>query len=50
MRIGGYEFKRVPFVVSPHADIVGGLLPVRLFRAVYFNNKEGYVVLNPDAN
>ena len=24
-----------------------GLLPMRLFRSVYFNNKEGYVILNP---
>ncbi len=50
LRVGGYEFKQVPFVVSPQADVVDGLLPVRLFRAVYFNNAEGYIVLNPDVN
>jgi predicted aspartyl protease len=24
-----------------------GLLPMRLFRSVYFNNQEGYMILNP---
>jgi hypothetical protein len=52
LRVGSQEFKRVPFAVTPREDMVVGkdedrLLPVRLFRAVYFNNAEGYVVLNP---
>ncbi len=55
IRIGGQEIKRVPALVVPRADLApgkeeDGLLPLRLFRAVYVNNIEGYVVLNPRRN
>ena len=36
---------RVPASAGPRSE--DGLLPTSLFRSIYFNNAEGYVVLNP---
>jgi Aspartyl protease len=38
---------RAAFSKSLEASDIDGLLPTRLFSAVYFNNSEGYVVLRP---
>lgn len=37
----------VAFLTASARQSVDGLLPSSLFRAIYFNNQEGYVVLNP---
>jgi len=48
LQFGGKRIRRVPVAllnkVEPTED---GLLPMRLFRSVYFNNQEGYMILNP---
>jgi predicted aspartyl protease len=51
LRLGGESFQHLPvaFVQDPAATenrAENGLLPTCLFRSVYFNNQEGYVVLN----
>lgn len=39
---------RVPVVLLNEVERTeDGLLPMRLFRSVYFNNQEGYIILNP---
>ena len=38
---------RTAFVENVHGSGVDGLMPTRLFSAVYFNNSEGYVILRP---
>jgi len=34
---------------APAEQIGDGLLPTALFRSLYLNNREGFVVLNPRA-
>lgn len=38
---------RTAFVKKNQVPEIDGLLPTRLFSAVYFNNREGYVMLRP---
>ena len=50
--VGGQRFEDLPVVlVSDGQGAEGrnedGLLPTSLFRAVYFNNRDGFVLLNP---
>jgi len=50
LRIEDQLLHHVPTAWLPGRDenrLEDGLLPVTLFRAVYFNPEEGYVVLNP---
>lgn len=52
LRVGGESFSDLPVALIPRAASAGprredGLLPTSLFRSIYFNNAEGYVVLNP---
>lgn len=52
LTVGGEKFSDLP-VALMHAPAEAGprredgLLPTSLFRSIYFNNAEGYVVLNP---
>jgi len=36
--------------VDPESQVEDGVLPTILFRSIYFNNREGYIVLNPVAS
>ncbi|HKF56788.1 MAG TPA: retropepsin-like aspartic protease [Blastocatellia bacterium] len=45
-RLSGLEAALMP-KVDPESQIEDGVLPTALFRAIYFNNEQGYVVLNP---
>jgi hypothetical protein len=52
LRIGDETFRDLPvaLILNPMADghrSEDGLLPARLFRTIYFNNKRGYVIFNP---
>ena len=52
LHVGGEEFSDLPVALIAVAAGAGprredGLLPTSLFRSIYFNNAEGYVVLNP---
>ena len=52
LRVGGAKFTRLPVALIRVPQSAGprredGLLPTSLFRSIYFNNAEGYVVLNP---
>lgn len=52
-RIGSESFSNLPVFLSqgrggdPDNHAEDGLLPTSLFRSIYFNNREGYIVLNP---
>jgi len=45
-RLSGLEAALLP-KVDHESQIEDGVLPTMLFRSIYVNNKEGYVVLNP---
>jgi predicted aspartyl protease len=50
LEIGSQQFHDVPAAQSsrPSAELAqDGLLPMSLFRSVYVNNRDGYVILNP---
>lgn len=52
LAVGGQAFHNLPVVLAPEgsgaeARAEDGLLPTNLFRAVYFNNREQFVLLNP---
>ena len=52
LHVGGEKFTRlrvalIQFPASAGPRREDGLLPTSLFRSIYFNNAEGYVVLNP---
>ena len=52
LRFGNENFSHLPVTLPQnHAATQNrtedGLLPTCLFRAIFFNNKEGYVILNP---
>jgi predicted aspartyl protease len=52
LAVGGQAFHDLPVVLAPEgsgaeARAEDGLLPTNLFRAVYFNNREQFVLLNP---
>lgn len=48
LRIGEAAFTDLPVTMLPlDGREEDGLLPMSLFRAVYFNHKERYVILNP---
>lgn len=48
LQLGEKSFRRLPIVLLGEVERTeDGLLPPRLFRSVYFNNREGYVILNP---
>lgn len=50
LRLADLELSRVPVALLPAAartegSVVDGLLPMCLFRSIFFNQKEGYVIL-----
>jgi predicted aspartyl protease len=48
LQFGDKGVRRVPVVLLNGVERAeDGLLPMRLFRSVYFNNQEGYMILNP---
>jgi predicted aspartyl protease len=52
LAVGGQTFLDLPVLLVPKsstaaARVEDGLLPTNLFRAVYFNNRERFVLLNP---
>jgi hypothetical protein len=51
LSLGGETYTDLPAALLPAAAAgprrEHGLLPTSLFRSIYFNNAEGYVVLNP---
>lgn len=48
LHFGGKVIRRVPVALLNEAERTeDGLMPLRLFRSVYFNNQAGYMVLNP---
>ena len=48
LSFGGKGIRRVPVALLNKVERTeDGLLPMRLFRSVYFNNQEGYMILNP---
>ena len=52
LAVGGQTFHDLPVLLVPEtsraeARVEDGLLPTNLFRAVYFNNRERFVLLNP---
>jgi hypothetical protein len=52
LHVGGQVLADLPVVFAAKrsgmaARTEDGLLPTRLFRAVYFNNQDGFVILNP---
>lgn len=48
LQFGGKGIRRVPVALLNEVERTeDGLLPMRLFRSVYFNNQEGYMILNP---
>ena len=48
LQFGGKGIRRVPVSLLNEVERTeDGLLPMRLFRSVYFNNQEGYIMLNP---
>jgi predicted aspartyl protease len=51
LRIGETIFTALPVtLLPPDGRAEDGLLPMSLFRAVYVNHKERYVILNPSAS
>ena len=54
LQIGSARFSKLPvaLVEAPGAEdrFGDGLLPTSLFRSIFFNNKEGYVLLNERAS
>lgn len=47
LAVGGQTFHDLPLVLVPEARVEDGLLPTNLFRAVYFDHRERFVLLNP---
>lgn len=48
LHFGGKDTRRVSVALLNKVERTeDGLLPMRLFRSVYFNNREGYMILNP---
>ncbi|MBA4182739.1 MAG: aspartyl protease family protein [Acidobacteria bacterium] len=48
LQVGDKSLSRLPVVLLGELERTeDGLLPMRLFRSVYFNNQEGYMILNP---
>jgi predicted aspartyl protease len=52
LAVGGQTFHDLPLVLVPEtssaeARVEDGLLPTNLFRAVYFDNRQRFVLLNP---
>lgn len=48
LQFGGKGIRGVPVALLNKVERTeDGLLPMRLFRSVYFNNQEGYIILNP---
>jgi hypothetical protein len=50
LRVGSQEFHDIPVAlpaIGPAEHIGDGLLPMALFRAVYVNNRDGFVIFNP---
>ena len=48
LQVGDKSLPRLPVALLGEVERAeDGLLPMRLFRSVYFNNQEGYVILNP---
>ncbi len=48
LQFGGKSLSRLPVaLLSEVKRTEDGLLPMRLFRSVHFNNRKGYVILNP---
>jgi predicted aspartyl protease len=52
LAVGGQTFHDLPLVLMPEtsraeARVEDGLLPTNLFRSVYFDNRERFVLLNP---
>ncbi|MBK5291717.1 MAG: aspartyl protease family protein [Acidobacteriia bacterium] len=49
LKIGGQSWKRLPAASLPRplTHTSDGLLPIHLFRSVYFNHTGGYVIFNP---
>ena len=48
LHFGGKGTRRVSVALLNKVERTeDGLLPMRLFRSVYFNNQEGYMILNP---
>ncbi len=46
--VGENSLRRLPVALLGEVERAeDGLLPMNLFRSVYFNNQEGYVILNP---
>jgi predicted aspartyl protease len=48
--VGGQTFHDLPLVLvreASSARLEDGLLPTSLFRAIYFDNRERFVLLNP---
>jgi hypothetical protein len=48
LQFGDKSSRQLPVVLLNEVKRTeDGLLPMRLFRSVYFNNQEGYMILNP---
>lgn len=48
LQFGDKSLRRLPVALLGEVERAeDGLLPMRLFRSVYFNNQKGYVILNP---
>jgi hypothetical protein len=50
LSVGSLRFREVAALLlafKPGVQMGDGLLPTKLFRAVYVNNQEGFVVFNP---
>jgi hypothetical protein len=49
LTVGSQEFRNISVAVTasePTEQIGDGLLPMALFRVLYINNREGFVVFN----
>ncbi len=51
LRIGSESMGKLTVIITQAQDIErrweNGLLPTRLFKAIYFNHEAGYIILNP---
>lgn len=52
LHLGNETFRDLPVALIQKQKVIGnrsedGLLPTRLFRTIYFNNKKNYVIFNP---
>src|SRR5262249_12458679 len=51
LTVGGQEFRNLALAISPALAVdvprLDGLLPTALFRVLYINNRERFVMLNP---